>query len=103
MRVTSCPYFDSDISILVIKMSSKVEKQHIKILFAHGENPNYSQAKLVKLLNVAKSTVTNESKVFSERLSTARKAGSEGNQKPEATAMIKRVSCCFEWNSNLSV
>ena len=86
MRVASCLYFDSEISTSVIKMSSKEEKQRIKILLAHGENPNYAHAKLAKLLNV-----TNVLKVYGEHLSTARKAGSEGNRKPEATATTKRV------------
>ena len=103
MRVASCLYFDSEISTSVIKMSSKEEKQRNKILLGHGEDPNYSHAKLAKLSNVAKSTVTNVLKVFGERLSTARKAGSGGNRKPQATAMTKRVARCFERNPNLSV
>ena len=72
-------------------------------MLAHDENPNYSHAKLAKLLNVAKSTVTNVLKVFGERLSPATKAGSGGNLKPEATATTKRVARCFERNPNLSV
>ena len=59
-------------------MSSKEEKQRINILLAHGENPNYSHIKLAKLLNVAKSTVTNVLKT------------------------TKRVDSCFERNPNLS-
>ena len=79
-------------------------KQSIKILLAHVENPNYSHSKLAKLLNTDKSTVTNVLKVFGERLSTARKAISGGNRKPEATATTKRVIArCFERNPNLSV
>ena len=72
-------------------------------MLAHGEHPDYSHAKLAKLLNVAKSTVTNVLTVFAERLSTARKAGSGGNRKPEATVTTKRVARCFERNLNLSV
>ena len=52
---------------------------------------------------MAKSTVTNVLKVFGERLSTARKAGSWGNRKPEATATTKRVARCSERNPNLSI
>ena len=103
MRVASCLYFDSEISTSVIKTSSKEEKQRIKILLWHGENPNYSHAKLAKMLNVAKSTVTNVLKVSGERLSTARKTGSRKNRKPEATATTKRVARCFKRNPNLSV
>ena len=103
MRVASCLYFDSEISTSVIKMSSKEEKQRIQILLAHGENPNYSHAKLTKLLNVAKSTVTNVLKVFGGCLSTARMAGSTGNRKPEAIATTKRVARRFVRDPNLSV
>ena len=99
MRVASCLYFYSEISTSVIKMSSKEEKQCIKILLARGEN----HAKLTKLLNRAKSTVTNVLKVFGERLSAARKAESGRNRKPEATATTPRVARCFERNPNLSV
>ena len=97
VRAASCLYFDSEIS------TRKEEKQRINILPAHGENRNYSHAKLAKWLNVVKSTVTNVIKVFGERLLTARKAGSGGNRKAEATTTTKRVARCFEWNPNLSV
>ena len=79
------------------------EKHRVKILLAHGESPNYFHANLAKSLNMTKSTVTNVLKMFGERFSTARKAGSGGNRKPEATATTKRVANCFERNPNLSV
>ncbi|XP_065079704.1 uncharacterized protein ZMO1243-like [Ochlerotatus camptorhynchus] len=57
----------------VFKMTSKQEEQLVKILLAQQENPTFSHAKVAKLQDAAKSTVTNVLKVFGERLSTARK------------------------------
>jgi transposase len=84
-------------------MTSKQEEQRVKILLAQQENPTFSHAKLAKLLDVAKSTVTNVLKVFGERLSTARKPGSGSNRNRDMAATTKKVAAKYKRNPNLSI
>ena len=74
-------------------MTSKQEG--VKILLAQQENPTFSHAKLAKLLDVAKSTVTNVLKGFGERLLTTRKLGSGGNRNPDVAATTKKVAAKY--------
>ncbi|XP_065094378.1 uncharacterized protein LOC135714894 [Ochlerotatus camptorhynchus] len=84
-------------------MTSKQEEQRVKNLLAQQENPKFSHTKLVKLLDVATSTVTNVLKVFEERLLTARKPGSGGNRNPDVAATTKKVAVKYKRNPNLLI
>lgn len=88
---------------LVFKMATNEKHARERILYGLKENPDLSIRELAKKLDLAKSTVHDVLKSFSERLTVERKPRSDKNIGRADPVMDRKVKRILEQNPNLSV